>query len=876
MQFILRRTFFFLVLAGLPYQVSLNAQDIELLGKIHGTRPPQEYYDLMERDPGAFQFRRALIRRGLGIRDLPEVRAPGQAIPAFFDGNFAQLLAENPNRVSVAGTFNFPLILGLFSDSEPVFPGFDRAEVQAEFFDGPQANAAAVGTIPEFYHEISGGRVTLTGTTFDWQETPLTRGETTAGGSGLGSGSKVGEFIIRVLQNLDDGTLDWGHFDNDGPDGIPNSGDDDGYVDVLAVMHPTPGGECSSNDRPNRIWSHRWNLYWNARYYGSSWDQSVLQPILANNGYVTQTPSASPGEAFIKILDYTIQPVRACSGDQLNFIGVFAHELGHGFGLPDLYVTSGSQDHEGVGNWGLMGTGSWGCNGSTPWSPCHMSPWSKEVLGWADIQLLDSGVDLGTLNLPPVEMSGDIFRINSGDGSGEYLLLENRQRVGFDEHLFEPGLLVWQIDPVTVDNSPGGINNNPDRMGVWLRQADGLDELGMQNGGRGDEGDPFPGVTENTEFHAGSNPGSWTHDGKSMGVTLLDIQQVGLDLTFNAHTSYQTLTLRSEVVLGTPGLISVDGQTEETTDWSLDSAPFQQHLIEAAPGEPISAGKRWGFDGWSDGAPRVREHTTLLEDASFTARYGGMEYLLDVTPSSPAPGIVPGYIQFQGGDGGGWVPEGEMVIVSATARTGFEFLDWTGPLHGLSNPTHYAPTGPVEFQAVFGVTFNAQSNPGTVGLVGGFPHSLTLAAENANLPVAWILVSGEFPESMILNRSGTITGTPLVRGPFPMTLRAVDAIGLEAFLPLPLVVDDPDLPVDALASAFLLVGPPLNANTREYLDNEGNQNNAFDLGDFRAYVLRNPDLSFNAELQELIEILVPMGDLKIRPPGGDVKREEGP
>jgi len=876
MRFTLQRGIILASLAIFGVQAGLHAQDIELLGKIHGTRPPQGYFDLLERDPGAFQFRRALFRRGLGLRELPDVRAPGQTLPATYDRAFAQLLAENPDRAPVTGTFNFPLILGLFSDSDPVLPSFQRTAVQAEFFDGPQASPAAVGTIPEFYHEISGGRVTLTGTTFDWQETPLSQTQVSAGVSGLDTGSRVGEYIVRILEALDGGSVDWGHFDNDGPDGIPNSGDDDGYVDVLAVMHPTPGGECSSGDRPNRIWSHRWNLYWNARYYGSAWASSVTQSILDNFGYVTQTPSANPEVTFIRVLDYTIQPVRNCGGDAINYIGVFAHELGHGFGLPDLYPTASSQDHDGIGNWGLMGTGSWGCDGRTAWSPCHMSAWSKEVLGWADVQLLGPGTDWGTLSLPPVESSGDIYRIDSGDGSSEYLLIENRQRLGFDQHLYEPGLLIWHIDPVTI-GAPGGINNDPNRMGVWLRQADGLNHLGQQGGGRGDAGDPFPGFSGNPVFHAGSNPSSWTHDGKSMGITILDIQQVGGNMDFRALTRYQTLTLQT---VGSPsggGLVSVDGIPPESSVWALNSAPFQHHIIEAALGEEVEEGIRVAFKRWTDGAPRIREHTTQLEDASFTATYEGREFFLDVTPTSPAPGIVPGYIEFSGGDGMGWVPEGETVTVFASPRTGFEFLEWVGAFQGLPNPAPFAPTGPVQSEAVFSVTFSTESNSSSVELVGGFHHNLILSVENANLPVLWSVFSGTLPPSVNLNPTGFIQGTPLERGEFPMTLRAVDAIGLQALLPLTLVVDDPELPVDALASAFLLTGPSLNANTRIYLDNEGNNNNAYDLGDFRAYVLRNPGLPSFGQLESLVEILVPMGDMKAPPPsGGEVKREERP
>jgi M6 family metalloprotease-like protein len=874
MRFSIRREFLLGLLASVGFLSGVSAQDIELLGRIHGTRPPQGYYDLLERDAGAFQFRRALFRRGLGLRELPDIRTPGGSIPATFDRAFAQLLAESPDRASVTGTFNFPLILGLFSDSDPVLPSFGGSAVQAEFFDGPQANPSAGGTIPEFYDELSGGRVTLTGTTFDWSRTSLTQFQVSAGVSGLGVGSRVGEFIVRILESLDDGSVDWGDFDNDGPDGIPNSGDDDGFVDVLAVMHPTAGSECSQVG-PEAIWSHRWNLYWNARYYGSAWTPEVNQSIQANFGYVTKTPSANPAVDFIHVLDYTIQPVRACNGTTINSIGVFAHELGHGFGLPDLYVTANNQHHEGIGNWGLMGTGSWGCVGRTAWSPCHMSPWSKEVLGWADVQTLEAGTDLGTLSLPPVETSGKVYRINSEDGSPEYLLLENRQRVGFDRYLYEPGLLIWHIDPVTVEGSEGGINNDPQRMGVWLRQADGLNDLGTQNGGRGDDGDPFPGSSGNTAFHAGANPSSWTHDGKSMGITILNIRASGQNMDFRALTRYQTVTLRTEGSPSGAGLVSVDGSPPGSSVWSVNSAPFQHHLIEAASGEEVDEGIRVAFQGWIDGGPRVREYTTGLEDATFTATYGGREFLVDVAPTSPAAGIVPGYIVFSGGDGTGWVPEGESVTVTATPRTGFDFLEWADEFYGSPNPTTVTPAGPVHAEAVFGVTFTAATNPSTATLTGGIENSVTLLAENGNYPVQWSVFSGTLPAQLVLNANGLLQGTPLRRGEFPLTLRALDGIGLQAFLPLTLVVEDPEIAAETLASAFLFSGPSLSQNAKTFLDNEGNHNMAYDLGDLRAYILRNPGLPSYGQLQSLLEIEVTVGDMK-NPPKGAVKREEGP
>lgn len=859
----------------------LQGQDVELLGKIHGTRPPQAYYDMKDRDPGAFDFRRALFRRGLRMRDLPDLRAGAGTGAVAYEGAFARLAAAGSESEPVSGTFHFPLILGLFSDSPEPSPGFLRADVQAEFFDGPQSNASAVGTVPDYYHAVSGGRITLTGAAFDWQRTPLTQSQVAAGVSGLGAGSRVGEFIVRTLQALDDGSVDWGVFDNDGPDGLPNSGDDDGYVDVLAVVHPTPGGECRAPqwDRNNRVWSHRWNLESAAQpQSGWIWAPGMAEAIVLNQGYVTRSPSAAPGVPFIKILDYTIQPVRNCDGDGLNDIGVFAHELGHGFGLPDLYVTGGSGGHEGIGNWGLMGTGAWGCDGQTAWSPCHMSAWSKAFLGWADVETLPSGTDLGTLVLPPVETSGKVYRMDSGDGSGEYLLLENRQALGFDEHLYAPGLLVWQIDPATIQNRWNtGVNNDPDHMGVWLRQADGLNELAEADGGRGDGGDPFPGSTGNTLFHAGSNPGSWSHAGRAMGLTLMDIAEVGQDVSFRALTRYQTLTLTTQGSPSGSGLVSVDGQQAPSADWDLASAPFQERVMEAAPGEEMAAGTRVPFQGWADGGPRVREYVTGLEDAAFTARYGGLQYRVAVSLSSPASPIVPGHIEFSSGDTAGWIPAGGTTTLTAIPRTGFAFQAWSGALAGRPNPATITVDEPLQAGASFDVSFGVTTNPTHVQLQGTVDQTLALQVENANLPVVWDLLSGELPPPMVLTNQGVLFGAPLERGSFPLALRVTDAIGLQADLSLEVEVVDPPLSVQTLASPFLLSGSPLTSDQQVYLDRAGNDNGAYDLGDFRAFVLRNPSLPSSDRAGGVVEpILLPLGaDSRLRPlaPG---PREERP
>ena len=75
-----------------------------------------------------------------------------------------------------------------------------------------------------------------------------------------------------------------------------------------------------------------------------------------------------------------------------------------------------------------------------------------------------------------------------------------------------------------------------------------------------------------------------------------------------------------------------------------------------------------------------------------------------------------------------------------------------------------------------------------------------------------------------------------------------------------------------LASPFLLSGGGMDFNQKAYLDREGNANGVYDLGDFRAFYLRNPNLPRTGDMQGLIELLVPMGALNGQGSGKEVVR----
>ncbi len=819
------------VLTGLLAPTGLGAQDVELLAEHYGTTPPDAYFEEIARDPAAFRPSRGWRAR-LGLS--PDVLLPGA-------GALRAATVLGRRAGPVAGTLEVPLLLGLYSDT-PSIPTGDvganlgvsliGAVVQTEFFDGPNSR---FGTITDFYTELSGGLVTLVGQTHDWFQSSLSADDVTGNSNGLSPSDDVGGFIVELLTNADDGTVDWGRYDNDGPDGIANSGDDDGFIDLLAVMHPTSGAECGGGG-VGLVWSHFWQL-----------------TNSAGQVFTTSTPSANGG--FVVADDFTIQPVLSCDSSTINEIGVFAHELGHGFGLPDLYAVGAN--HGGVGRWGLMGTGPWGCNGQGAEKPCHMTAWSKEVLGWVNVATLVPDADLGALSLDPVETSGDVIRIDAGDGSGDYYLLENRQRVGFDAGLLAPGLLVWQIDTARVNSrwADNQVNSLASRMGVWLRQADGDNAL-AQTGARGDAGDPFPGASSATSFHAGTEPSSFTYSGlnglngipanTAAGLTLLDIRHAGAQMEFRVLTRYPTVTLQSTGLGASGSIFTVDGAVSAGTTVPFASAPFQGHTLEAAGGALSGPGFRNAFTAWSDGQPRVRTWTTGLADSTLTASYQNSEVSFDITLESPVPGVVPGVVVFNPDSEPGWVREATEVSVLAQPQTGLSFRDWTGALAGRPNPTTVLLTAPSTAAARFDLTYAVSSDGGVqVNLGAASDVDIRFTALNANPPLDW--AASGLPQGMFFvgDSTGALRGSPVTTGDFVVTVRATDAIGLIDSVAVGLAVGPPEVGLQVMALPFMGFGVT-NSALATFLDLQRDGDGTYDLGDFRAWVLGNPNHPVNA------------------------------
>jgi immune inhibitor A len=229
-------------------------------------------------------------------------------------------IGPGPTRVS--GTRQVPVIPIRFKNTTAAEP-IDLTKLQNELF-----GQWPTGSLTDFYLENSYGTFTLTGVVGPWRQVSLKdvdyEGQKVSASepcNGLCSTAQLRALFQEAIGL--DLTFDWARFDSDR----------DGLVDFVIFVQPERGGECSGS---TNIWSHQGNF--------------------DDRGGPIPTASRGADGKVISINDYVIVPALACNSSTMIQIGVFAHEIGHAFGLPDLYDTDKETNGNsaGLGNWCLM------------------------------------------------------------------------------------------------------------------------------------------------------------------------------------------------------------------------------------------------------------------------------------------------------------------------------------------------------------------------------------------------------------------------------------------------------------------------------------------------------------------------------------------
>jgi M6 family metalloprotease-like protein len=629
----------------------LGAQDVEMLGRIHGVRPPPGYYEVLARDPTAYQFQRVWKEIARQVRERR--RALAQAgdyatLNSHWSGGRPSRAAAQAAGTAVQGTLRIPVLIGIFKDSTHTFLP-DSADLDSVLFNTGTPPPYSVTT---YYDEVSNGLVTVTGDIIGWFTVDSASTYYEGTGNGLDpDSSATGDFIVELLDAADAAGTDFSIYDGDG----------DGYIDLVAVLHPLVGGECGTT----HIWSHRWVL----AGWGKSW-------------------SADGDTAS----DYMIQPavggLNGCTATQIMPIGTFSHELGHGMAdLPDLYDTRDPPQTNGIGHWGLMAAGNW----RVQTSPAHMTAWSKDDVGWIFIDTITATAGAGTRLLNPIINSDTALRINI-PGTNEYFLLSNRQQMGSDAYLHGPGLLIWHVDPdrISARRSTNTVNS-ASPPGLALEQADGQDDLGNKVN-RGDAGDPYPGTTPTTSFGPSTTPNSRLNDNSSTGVMIDSI-------TVNADSSiaFRVMYNRVDEVITT----SVGVGTEVTVDAVRYDAPYstvwgypETHTIavDSIQGDTLT---RHVFQSWSDDGNR--SHDVSITDASpdtFTASLETQNRVRAV--AGPDVGITSSVTL--DGNGIAWLLPTDTITLEATGSGGAHIL-WSGDTATVNNQLRLVMSKPYTVRA---------------------------------------------------------------------------------------------------------------------------------------------------------------------------------
>ncbi|MFH2055022.1 MAG: dockerin type I domain-containing protein [bacterium] len=252
------------------------------------------------------------------------------------------------------------------------------------------------GSVADYFHDVSYGKLTLTGDVLDWHNEGF---------------YQDGFWFEPILEDLDP-VVDYSQYD----------GDNNGDVDAVVFLRSGTGEEDSQIEED--IWSYAMIYspgHGPGPYDGMRFPRWNTSPEL----YPLRNPS---------------NPTEFSGLTELNRIRVFAHELTHNLGLPDLYdyddklvhstysTPNDNNDHP-VYDWCLMGYYGYGhfSLGSDP--PTHLCGWSKKELGWVEpITLYDGTFENLVLYDIETHTDNSLFQVQINPFEGEYFLLEYRNR----------------------------------------------------------------------------------------------------------------------------------------------------------------------------------------------------------------------------------------------------------------------------------------------------------------------------------------------------------------------------------------------------------------------------------------------------------------
>lgn len=551
----------------------------------------------------------------------------------------AKSAAAAPQLAPTIGTMKNLVILVDFSD---LTVAYSRQAYDDLFNEVGYTTDGAVGSVKDFYHEISYNTLTVDSTVVE--AVTLDHGYAYYGANdAFGDDMRPREMVQEALAKLDQRGFDFTTVDTD----------HDGWIDGLTIIH-AGGGEEYGGNNVNYIWSHKW----------------ALAAPVTYDGVMMQTYHTEPARRGWDSVPST---------QGITRIGVICHETGHFLGLPDLYDYG--YDSQGAGDFCLMASGSW--NGNYGSSPAHMSAWCKVALGWVTPTVITT---TDTYSATRVETTPEIYKLRGAFAANEYFLIENRQGTGFDTSLPGPsrGLLIWHVDTNVANN------NDQTHYKVDLEEASGTQHLQLNTSAGGNSGNDadYYRSGSNTSLTSATTPNNLGYSANSPCLDVTSIGATGASMAFTVTNNLPVAPTSAGVTYGAGDItLSVTGGSGTTCRWFTGSCGGTEvgtgsPLTIASPASSTTYYARWeGSCGNSTCAsvtvavkPTVT--TTAVSGITGTTADSGGNITADGGTAVTAYGVC-------------WNTDGSPTVADSHTTDGAGIANFSSSMTGLSGDTTY-------------------------------------------------------------------------------------------------------------------------------------------------------------------------------------------
>ena len=325
-----------------------------------------------------------------------------------------QMASASRSKAPIAlGQKHFLLVMVEFSDLS--FKIDNPGQTFSDMLNQPGYSAnGADGSARDYYYENSHG---VFEPIFDvYGPIQLSQKMSYYGANDSSGNDKNPEQAVKEACEAIDDIVDFSDYDLDG----------DGEVDLVYMVYAGKGE--ADGGSANTIWPHQWELSF-----------AGINLILDGK----------------KISRYACGSELNGSGN-LDGLGTICHEFGHAMGLPDFYDTDYDTNGQGrtLLDYSLMDSGSYNNDG---WTPPYLNMEERILLGWLQEDAILEFSNNGSYTLESVQNNIG-YKIPT-DMEGEYILLECRNKQGWDKYIPAAGLIAYHVDKSSRKISINGVGS---------------------------------------------------------------------------------------------------------------------------------------------------------------------------------------------------------------------------------------------------------------------------------------------------------------------------------------------------------------------------------------------------------------------------------